>query len=653
MSSFTRGLHLIHCSPACGPQRVKIAQIGLEEGVAVGAGRQEKLFMGVERPARYAGGELNSARLKEGTTGRMALVFPDTYEIGMSHVGMRLLYHLVNEQKELFCERAFHPWVDMEEALRKNEELLCTLETGTPLKEMPLIGFSLAYEMLYNNFLNVLSMAQIPFYAKERDEEAPIIIVGGPCTYNPEPIVPFIDLAILGEGEAVIVELCKLANDKSKTRAQRLAAMAQLPGVYNPADFEIEYDDKGRVSKRTPADKTIEKAWAKDLNKAYFPCQPIVPSSEIVHDRANLEIHRGCIHGCRFCQAGYIYRPLRVRSKEQLLKMSREILKSTGYEELGLVSLNSIDHPDILPIVSELDRELNPKRISIGLPSLRMDAISFELTEKLGRTKKTNITLAPEAGSQKLRDIINKNLSEKQIIESVDAFINAGWQSMKLYFMIGLPGETDEDVEAIVDLVKKIIERGKPKKDKKDGQKKQKGSGRNRPFKVTVNVSSFVAKSHTPFQWEPMTDLKVLRDRMNILITGLSRNKRVSLKWRDFELGLIEGLLARGDRRLAPVLKRVYDNGGVMESWSDKFDFQRWLDAMEEEGLEIKDYVYRQRDAEEQLPWDHLSCGVTREYLVAEWKKAKDGVGTKDCLGNHCTNCGFGPDCPTKKMGEK
>ena len=560
---------------------------------------------------------------------------------------MRLLYHLVNEEKELYCERAFHPWVDMEKALRDNDEVLCTLETGTPLLEMPLIGFSLAYEMLYNNFLNVLSLARIPFLSAERGEEAPIIVIGGPCAFNPEPIAPYIDLAVIGEGEVVIIELCRLANDEAKTRAQKLEAMASLPGVYRPAEFTIEYDDEGRVTKRTPPDKTIEKAWSRNLNEAYFPCQPIVPNTEIVHDRANLEIHRGCIHGCRFCQAGYIYRPLRTRSKDQLLKMSREIINSTGYEEMGLVSLNSIDHPDIIELVSDLNRELNPRRISIGLPSLRMDSISFELTERLGKTKKTNITLAPEAGSQRLRNIINKNLTEKQILASVDAFIEAGWQSMKLYFMLGLPGEKDEDVEAIVDLVRKIVGRGDPK-----DKDKQKGKGqRSRPFKVTVNVSSFVAKSHTPFQWVSMAPLKVLRDRMNILISGLSRNKRVSLKWRDFELGMVEGMLARGDRRLAPVLKRVYDAGGVMESWSSHFDYQRWLDALEAEGLKIEDYVYRKREIDETLPWDHLSCGVSREFLASELARSEEECGTKDCVGNNCTGCGFGADCPTKRLG--
>ena len=613
----------------------------------MGDRRLEKLFMGVERPARYAGGELHSVRPKENIKGRMALVFPDTYEIGMSHVGMRILYHLVNEEKDLYCERAFHPWVDMEQALREHGELLSTLETGTPLKEIPLIGFSLAYEMLYNNFLNVLSLSHIPFLAAERQEDVPIIVVGGPCAFNPEPIAPYIDLAVIGEGEMVIVDLCRLANDKSKTRAERLKAMAALPGVYRPAEFTVEYDENGRVTKRTPEDKTIEKVWSKDLNKSYFPCHPLVPNSEIVHDRANLEIHRGCIHGCRFCQAGYIYRPLRTRSKEELLKMSREIINSTGYEEIGLVSLNSIDHPDIIDLVTDLNRELNPRRISIGLPSLRMDSISFELTERLGRTKKTNVTLAPEAGSQRLRDIINKNLTEKQIIESVDAFISAGWQSMKLYFMLGLPGEKDEDVEAIVELVKKIISRGNPK-DKKKGK-----GQRSRPFKVTVNVSSFVAKSHTPFQWVPMTSLKVLRDRMNILITGLSRNKKVSLKWRDFELGMVEGMLARGDRRLAKVLKRVYDAGGVMESWSSHFDYQRWLDALEAEDLKIEDYVYRERELDEILPWDHISCGVSRKFLAAELAKAKEESCTKDCVGNDCTGCGFGADCPTKEIGQK
>jgi len=610
----------------------------------VGDKGHERMMLRVERPARYAGGELHAARPTGDEAARMAIVFPDTYEIGMSHVGVRILYHLVNDQPDMVCERAFHPWTDMEATLREHGEKLRTVESATPLRQMPLVGFSLPYEMLYGNVLNVLDLAGIPLEAAERGEDDPIVVAGGPCTYNPEPMAPYLDLAVVGEGEAVVVDLCRLANDRNRSRSERLAAMAELPGCYRPADLDVAYDDHGRVTKLRlrgrPDGAVIHKVWNRSLDDTYFPTRPLVPSTDIVHDRANLELHRGCIHGCRFCQAGYVYRPLRVRSRDKLLDMARCIVDSTGYEELGLVSLNSVDHPDILDLVTALDRDLNPRRVALGMPSLRMDAISFELARSLGNTKKTHITVAPEAGSQRLRDVVNKNLTEEQIFETVDAFLAAGWTDMKLYFMLGLPGETDEDAEAIVTLVRDILDRAGPRK----------GKGRGRPFKVTVNVSSFVAKSHTPFQWEAMPTVEELRDRMQILIGGLSRDRRISLKWRDFDQGVIEGLLARGDRRLAPVIRRVWQDGGVLESWSDRFDASRWERALAAEGLTLDEYVHRARPVDEPLPWDHICCGVSREFLARERSRALEGLTTPDCVSGPCAGCGFGADCPTKDL---
>jgi radical SAM family uncharacterized protein len=610
-----------------------------------------RLLTGMEKPYQYTGGELNCADCSDKSAKKMAIVFPDTYEIGMSHVGVRIIYHLVNSKNDMICERAFHPWVDLENLLRERDEPLRTLETSTPLKELPLIGFSLAYEMLYANVLNILDLSKIPLESKDRGEEDPIIMAGGPCSYNPEPIAPFVDIVLIGEAEEIICQIVEIANDKNISRRERILAIGHLKGCYNPSDTKLTTNpDSGRVTSvefiSEPDKKEVTKVFSRNLNDAWFPCNPIVPNAEIVHDRANLEIHRGCLHGCRFCQAGYIYRPFRIRATDKLLDMADEILSSTGYEELGLVSLNTVDHPDILSLSTTLDKDLHSKRISLGFPSLRMDAISSELVSALGHTKKNNITLAPEAGSQRMRNLINKNLTEEQILHSVQTFTEGGWQKMKLYFMVGLPQETDEDILAIADLVQKIVQTGRQgKKDAETGKLL-----RTRPFMVTVNISSFVAKSHTPFQWEKMADLQTLKNRMKILLDELKKNKSVSIKWRDFDLGLIEGLLARGDRRLAPVIKRVWEAGGRLESWSDRFSFSRWEKALSEEGLDLNEYIFRDRDDTERLPWEHLSCGVSTDFLRKERRKAIEEESTKNCLTNICSNCGFGSDCPVHTL---
>lgn len=610
-----------------------------------------RLLTSMEKPYRYVAGEFNSFDCTDETAKRMAVVFPDTYEIGMSHVGMRIIYHLINSQEDMCCERAFHPWTDLEEVLRSTNEPLRTLETSRPLKDIPLIGFSLAYEMLYANVLNMLDLADIPLLSAQRAEHDPIIIGGGPCTYNPEPITPYFDLFVVGEAEDIICTLVDIANDQSLSRRERIEKAGHIPGVYNPSDTELVLNKETQkpcgVKFLSEPDKThIAKSFAKDLNNTWFPCQPIVPNAEIVHDRANLEIARGCIHGCRFCQAGYIYRPLRVRDKDTLLEMADEIIESTGYEELGLVSLNSVDHPDIIEISQKLDKKMHAQRVSLGFPSLRMDAISTDLVKAIGHTKKGNITVAPEAGSQRMRDIINKNLTEEQILDTVKTFTDEGWQKMKLYFMIGLPEETDEDIHEIAELVKKIVQTGKLGKiDPETGKRKK-----SRPFQVTVNISSFVAKSHTPFQWDKMAKLKTLRDRMHILITELKGVKSVSLKWRDFDLGLIEGLLARGDRRLAPVIMKVWKDGGTLESWSDKFVFERWEKALESEGLTLDEYIFRERNLDEWLPWQHINARVSLDFLKKEKEKSKEQKNTLNCLSNACSNCGFGNECPVHSL---
>lgn len=597
----------------------------------------------VERPSRYAGGELHAVGLPQPGDRRMALVFPDTYEIGMSHVGMRILYHLVNDTPGLHCERSFHPWVDQAERLRRVGLPLTTLETGTPLARLPLIGFSLPYELLYANVLSVLDLAGIPFESASRGEEHPIVIAGGPACFNPEPMAPYLDLVVVGEAEGVLPDLCRLASEPGRSREERLTAMAALPGCLRPSDVDVAWDETGRISRLAlrgrPEGAVIEKAWSPSLDDTYFPCSPLVPNTEIVHDRANLEVHRGCVHGCRFCQAGYIYRPFRSRSKEKLLEMATRIIETTGYEELGLVSLNTVDHPDILEMTDVLTREFDARRTALGFPSLRMDDVSTELARRLGSGKRTQVTLAPEAGSQRMRDAINKGLDEEQILASVEAFVASGWRDLKLYFMVGLPGETDEDVTAILKLVDAILERGR----------RAAGGGPGRPFGLTVHVSSFVAKAHTAFQWEAQASEELIRHRMQILHDGFRRNRRVTLKWRDSETGVVEGLLARGDRRLAPVIRRVFEDGGSLESWSDRFDAGRWTRAMAAEGLSMDDFVFRARDDDEILPWDLISCGVSRDFLLRERNRAREGVPTPDCVHHECSACGFGPDCPTKE----
>ena len=613
-----------------------------------------RLLTGMEKPYRYSAGEFNCADCTNESAMKMAMVFPDTYEIGMSHVGMRIIYHLVNSREDMYCERAFHPWTDLEELLRDRNEPLRTLETSTPLKEMPLVGFSLAYEMLYANVLNILDLSHIPLLSSERSDTDPIIIGGGPCAYNPEPVTPYFDIFLVGEAEETVCKLVEIANDSTLSRTDKILRMGHLPGCYNPSDTVITVDEQtGRttgISFISEPEKTcVEKVFAKDLDTTWFPCAPIVPNAEIVHDRANLEIHRGCIHGCRFCQAGYIYRPLRVRSTKKLLSMADEIIDSTGYEDLGLVSLNSVDHPDIIGLSQTLDKKMYSQRVSLGFPSLRMDSISSELVKAIGHTKKGNITLAPEAGSQRMRDIINKNLTEEQILQSVQTFAHGGWQKMKLYFMIGLPQETDEDIYEMASLIRKIVATGRLGKIDSETGKRLKG----RPFNVTVNISSFVAKSHTPFQWDTMADLQTLRDRMKILLNEMTGNKAVSLKWRDFDLGLIEGLLARGDRRLAPVIKRVWEDGGRLESWSDRFQFERWEKALEAENLGLDEFIFRDRDESEWLPWQHISCRVNTDFLKEERQKSLDPQCTLDCLNNNCSHCGFGAECSVHTLRKK
>lgn len=595
----------------------------------------EKVLLKVQKPGRYVGGELNSVmKDKNDIDLRYAFCFPDTYEIGMSHLGMKILYSLVNKRDDAWCERVFAPWVDMEEQMRENNIPLFALESGDPVKDFDMVGFTLQYELSFSNVLNMLDLAGIPLYSSERKDLAPLVVVGGPCACNPEPIADFVDIVMLGEGEDVtneLLDLLKIHKKRGSSKQEFLCEAAKIEGIYVPAFYDVEYNEDETIKSVTPKFTAPEKAVKRvvsDLDKVYYPENFIVPSIEIVHDRVTAEIFRGCIRGCRFCQAGFIYRPIREKSSDVVNEQSKSLCKTTGYDEISLCSLSTSDYTEIEPLLDKLLDWTVDKKINVALPSLRVDNFSDELMKKLTAVRRSGLTFAPEAGTQRLRDAINKNVTEDDVMQTAKKAFAGGWTSIKLYFMLGLPTETLDDVAGIAELAQRVVNAFYANPDK------PKGKG------VTVNISasSFVPKPFTPFQWEPQDTMEMLEEKQKHLFSSV-RTKKVNISTHLTPTSFLEGVFARGDRRLSKVMELAWKKGCRFDGWDDQFKFDLWMQAFEECGIDPHFYANRRREFSEILPWDHLDYGVSRRFLENENKKAHSSVTTPNCR-EKCAGCG-------------
>lgn len=598
----------------------------------------DRLLYRVEKPARYLGNELNSVHkeVKEGMI-RFAFCFPDIYEIGMSHLGMQIIYHLLNQIEDVYCERVFAPAVDMEQEMRANQIPLFGLESREPIEGFDFVGFTLQYELSYTNILNMLDLAGIPIYAAERDESHPLVIVGGPCSYNAEPIADFVDIVILGEAEEVLPDILKQYQGmkaEGYSKQAFLEAIAPIQGVYIPSFYQVTYLESGEIEKIEPinphAPKKVKKRIIRNLDKVFYPEELIVPYLDVVHDRVMLEVFRGCTRGCRFCQAGMLYRPIRERSLGRLQGLAEKLLSSSGYEEVSLTSLSTSDYSQLGPLVRHLIDTYEKDKVGISLPSLRLDNFTFEIIQEIQRVRKTGLTFAPEAGSQRLRDVINKGITEEDLLQAMRKAFSLGWNGVKLYFMIGLPTETYEDLDGIRDLANGVLDVYY-----ETVEKEKRGKGVN----VTISASTFVPKPFTPFQWEPQDTLPMIEEKQRYLVEKLKR-RNLSFNYHDSKTSVLEGVFARGDRRLSKVLAKALEAGCKFDGWNEHFSYERWLRVFEDCGIDPSFYNNRRREYTEVLPWDHIDPGVSKQFLMRENEKAKEGKLTVDCRTS-CSACGI------------
>lgn len=600
----------------------------------------DEILLNIEKPARYIGNEVNSVmKDKEKVDIRFAMCFPDVYEIGMSHLGIQILYHMFNERPDVWCERVYSPWPDLDQIMREKQIELFALESQDPIRSFDFLGITIQFEMCYTNILQVLDLSGIPLQASERTEEDPIVIGGGPCAYNPEPIAEFFDLFYIGEGETVYDRLLDVYKENKKAGGSRrkfLEAACRIPGIYVPMFYDVQYHEDGTLRAFTKnfdnAPEVIEKQVLMDVTHAPYPKKPVVPFIKATQDRVVLEIQRGCIRGCRFCQAGMIYRPTRERDVEELKQWADEMLRSTGYEEISLSSLSSSDYSRLPELISYL-MEICPERgVNISLPSLRIDAFSLDVMKKVQDIKKSSLTFAPEAGSQRMRNVINKGLTEEDILEGAGKAFEGGWNKVKLYFMLGLPTETEEDIKGIAHLSEKIAERYyEIPKDQRNGK-----------CQITASSSFFIPKPFTPFQWAPMNRKEEFLEKARIVkaeVRSMLNQKSIRYNYHEADISMLEGVLARGDRKTAKAVLQAYRNGALFDSWSEYFRPEAWEQAFEQTGVDPDFYTVRERDVEELLPWDFIHAGVEKNFLVREWKRAKEEAVTPNCR-RQCAGCG-------------
>ena len=596
--------------------------------------RLERILPRVQKPARYTGGEYNQI-IKDKTQVdlRLAFCFPDTYEIGMSNLGMSILYHTMNSLDFVWCERVFAPWGDMYDEMKKAGLPLYALESGDSLDKFDAIAFSIGYEMAYTTVLDMIDQAGLPLHAAERTALLPLVFAGGSACVNAEPMADFIDLFVVGEGEEMnneLLTLLRTAKLENWSKRDFLIKAAQIGGVYVPSLYDIAYNADGTVSSITPKDGAPEKVLKRvivDLDKAPYPTNPIVPSTEVVHDRVNLELFRGCVRGCRFCQAGYIYRPIRAKKYETLVKQGIETLKNTGHEDVTLLSLSTSDYRPLPQLCDGLLDYCESRSIGLSLPSLRADNFSMEIMEKLQKVRKSGLTFAVEGGSQRLRDAINKNVTEDDLLHTCAIAFAGGWNSVKLYYMLGLPTETDEDIVGIADMAGRILHCWR-----------ENAKNKNRGVKITVSTSCFIPKPHSPFQWEGQITKEEYLRRVNLLRSSIN-SRNVVYNWHDADTSVVEAVLSRGDRRLGKVLEEVWRNGGRLDAWTDYFSFERWMDAMDKHGLSVSFYAERERDVNEVLPWDMIDVGVRKDHLKREREKCYTSTLSPDCR-HQCSACG-------------